>query len=308
MTDPVPTPSSPSPSVSSRRPSTRGLAAIIVALAVAAIGTGFGGVSGAGGTPRQGSLRPAGASAVAAAPVVGSGVLASAGTSRVVLPRPGDASPLADAALRLEAYSSNWAGYDLTGGRYTSVAGRWIVPRVTPTVARTASAAWIGVDGASDPALIQVGTEQDSVAGRVAYFAWWEILPAPAVRISSFSVRPGDHISALIQRVATDRWRITIVDARSGAFSTLRTYTGPGTSADWIVEAPVESGRLMTLAPIGPVTFDLAAAGGVRPGFATAERIVLVHGSTAATPSAPDRDGDGFTVRRGPASPSPLTS
>ncbi len=208
----------------------------------------------------------------------------------------------------LEAYSSNWAGYAVTGGRYTSVAATWTVPRVTPTSGRSGSAIWVGIDGALDDGLIQAGTEQDSTYGRVGYFAWWEILPAPAVRITAFTVRPGDRMTTSITRLSPGRWRITVRDARSGSFSTIRTYRGPATSAEWIEEAPVENGRQMPLAAIAPATFDLASVNGTLPGLTTDSRITLQRGATRATPSAPDSDGDGFTVRRattpGPPPPS----
>jgi hypothetical protein len=211
-------------------------------------------------------------------------------------------------APRFEASSSNWAGYALTGGPYLSIGGRWTVPTVTPAAGRSASAIWLGIDGTTNSSLIQVGTEQDSANGRVRYFAWWEILPAPAVRIATLDVRPGDRISAAISQAAPGRWRITIRDARSGTFSTVRSYRGPGSSAEWIEEAPFESGRLMPLAAVGPATFDLISANGTRPGLAVTSRITLRRGATLATPSMPDGDFDGFTVRRGAVAPIPTRS
>lgn len=238
------------------------------------------------------------------------GLLAIAGSLAIAGPlaaaAPGGAHVTPD--LRFEAFSSNWAGYALTGGPYTAIAGRWTVPSVTPTTGRRASALWLGIDGATNAALIQAGTEQDSLDGRVSYFAWWEILPAPAVRITSLDVRPGDRISSSIVRVGSGRWRITIRDARSGTFSTVRSYRGPASSAEWIEEAPVESGRLMPLAAIGPATFDLIAANGSSPRLSSLSRIALVNGGTLAAPSVPDGDRDGFTVRRGAVAPPPAGS
>jgi hypothetical protein len=217
------------------------------------------------------------------------------------------AFPADRASRAFEAYSSNWAGYALTGGPYTSVAATWTVPRVTPTAGRAASAMWVGIDGAADSSLIQAGTEQDSTYGRVRYFAWWEILPAPAVRITAFTVRPGDRITTTIGSVGPGRWRITVRDARSGSFSTVRSYRGEASSAEWIVEAPVVNGRLVPLAALAPATFDLASVNGVAAGLTTDSRVTLERGYTRAVPSAPDLDNDGFTVRRGttPGNPPP---
>ena len=245
--------------------------------------------------------------------VVAGIVLVTAGLLSSIAPQPAQGwtaagAPSVHSVRSLDAFSSNWAGYAVTGGSYSAVAGRWTVPRVVPSAGPRASAVWLGIDGVTNGSLIQVGTEQDSIDGRAAYFAWWEVLPAPAVRITSFAVRAGDRISASIQRVARGRWRISIRDARSGGFSIVRGYAGPGSSAEWIEEAPVESGHIMPLATVAPATFDLATVDGLDPGLDAASRVTLVRGATLATPSAPDRDGDGFTVRRGSVAPAPPSS
>jgi hypothetical protein len=212
---------------------------------------------------------------------------------------PGARVAIAGGDLQAAAYSSNWAGYAIAGGPYRSVTARWTVPRVFPTTQAGASALWVGLDGVLDRHLIQTGTEQDERNGRAEYFAWWEILPAPAVRITAFSVRPGDRMSATISRVAPERWRITIVDARSGRFSTTRAYAGPAASVEWIEEAPVEGRSVMPLARLGTATFDLLTVNGSTVRLEPASRIVLAQRSVVATPSLPDADTDGFTVERG---------
>lgn len=206
-------------------------------------------------------------------------------------------------------YSSNWAGYIVSGGTYTSVAGQWTVPRVYPMTHNASSGLWIGIDGVHDGHLIQVGTEQDFRDGAPRYFAWWEILPAPAVLITSFAVRPGDRIQASITKVGTGRWRITIRDAAGGSFSTIRSYTGRGGSAEWIEESPFVGGSIAPLARVGTATFDHALVNGANPRLTATEGGVLLRGSLRlATPSVPDADRDGFNVRRGAVAPSPPPS
>src|SRR5262249_38774453 len=102
--------------------------------------------------------------------------------------------------------SRNWAGYVVEDGPYTSVSGQWIVPSVS-TSQTGFSAAWRGVEGVENEQLIQVGTEHDAWDGRSRYWAWWEILPAPAVRITFLTIRPGDRITASIRRVSGHTWR-----------------------------------------------------------------------------------------------------
>ena len=102
-------------------------------------------------------------------------------------------------------YSSNWAGYAVGGGRHTSVSAQWTVPAVSATARPGYSALWVGIDGFTNDALIQAGTEADFYDGVAHYTAWWEILPAPAVTIHSLSVRAGDRVSVKIARVSAGR-------------------------------------------------------------------------------------------------------
>ena len=217
-----------------------------------------------------------------------------------------DASRVPATAAGLGSQSFDWAGYVVTVSRSTSVTGQWSVPQVSATSGLTASALWIGIDGVRNHHLIQTGTEQDSVNGRTEYYAWWEILPAAAVRVAAFSVRPGDRMSATIARVSAGLWRITISDARGGTFSTERAYGGSGTSAEWILEAPFLGRRQAQLAHLGTTGFDHATLNGANPGFTLADEVTLVQNNmAAATPSGPDSDRDGFRLGQGAIGPAP---
>ena len=219
------------------------------------------------------------------------------------------AKPETRLAASAGSQSLDWAGYAVMGRHDTSVSGQWTVPRIGASSALTASALWIGIDGISDHHLIQTGTEQDSLNGRTEYYAWWEILPAAAVTIRTFSVQPGDRMSAAIAQVSPGRWRITIRDARSGTFSTTRAYGGSGSSAEWIREAPYLGRRQPPLAHIATTGFDHATVNGANPGLVVSEEITLFqNGATVATPSRPDNDRDGFVLARGSVGPAPPRS
>jgi len=193
--------------------------------------------------------------------------------------------------------SGNWAGYIIENGPYTSVSGQWVVPTVSSSQSGF-SAVWLGVDGVTNSHLIQVGTEQDSYFGHTRYSAWWEILPAPAVELTGYHVHPGDHISASVKKLSSTRWQITIADATHWTYTTTRTYSGKGTSAEWIVEAPTVNDRQSSLAKHGPVVFDRLLANGHNPKLVLSESGVLIqYHQRVAIPSAPDAQGDGFTVK-----------
>lgn len=194
-------------------------------------------------------------------------------------------------------YSSNWAGYAVGGGPHSSVSAQWTVPTLSASGRAGFSALWVGIDGFTSSALIQAGTEADFYNGAAHYTAWWEILPAPAVTIHTLPVRAGDRISVSIARVSSGRWRITIKDARSGSYSTTRTYAGPATSAEWIEEAPIVGGRATRLAVHGTVLFDNATLNGQSPNLVPDDGGAMIRrGVQVDTPSAPDADGNGFAL------------
>ena len=202
--------------------------------------------------------------------------------------------------------SSNWSGYAITGGPYTSVSAAWVVPSVSPTRGASYSSSWVGIDGFNNNNLIQTGTEQDYYNGRAHYNAWWEILPAAETPIS-MTVNPGDHMSATITQVSAGNFKITINDAAGNqSFSINQAYSGPLSSAEWIQEAPTVGGHVATLAHYSsPVTFDPGTANGGNPGFVASDGGVMIqHNSQVSTPSTPDRDTDGFNVSYGSTAPS----
>jgi hypothetical protein len=201
-------------------------------------------------------------------------------------------------------YSSNWAGYAVAGGPYSSVGAQWTVPAVSVSYRRSYSAQWVGIDGFTSRALIQAGTEADYFNGATHYSAWWEILPAPAVTIRTLSVRPGDRMSVTITRVSSGRWRIVVKDARSGSYATTRAYSGSASSAEWIEEAPIVGGRTTLLAAHSTVVFDHASLDGRNPGLVSLDAGAMIRrGFLADTPSAPDADADGFALAEQATSP-----
>jgi hypothetical protein len=183
-----------------------------------------------------------------------------------------------------------------------------VVPSVSPTRGSSYSSAWVGIDGFTNSNLIQTGTESDYYNGSAHYNAWWEILPAAETPISSFAVHPGDVMSATITKGSGSSWTITIKDVTNGgSFTTTQTYTGPGTSVEWIEEAPTVGGRVATLAHYSsPDTFDPGTANGANPGLTAADSGVMVQKRTqVSTPSNPDSDTDGFNMAYGSTAPAP---
>lgn len=204
--------------------------------------------------------------------------------------------------------STNWSGYAITGSTYTSVTAKWTVPTAAPSSTDTFSSNWVGIDGFNNSDLIQTGTESDFSGGSAHYDAWWEILPAAETVIPSITVSPGDTITASVTQESGSTWQITITDG-SQSFTTTQTYTGPGTSAEWIEEAPTIGGSVAPLANYGQATFDPGTANGANPGLTASDGGVMVRNNEdVSTPSNPDSDTDGFNVAFGATAPAPPSS
>jgi hypothetical protein len=223
---------------------------------------------------------------------------------------PGGADAASSAALGWA--SSNWSGYALSApaaSSFRSVSGQWKVPSVGRTMHATFSAAWVGIDGFSNNALIQTGTEQDYANGSAHYVAWWTTSAQGFIEQPiAEPVAPGDPMTAAISGTGT-MWRVSLADHSKIHPWTFTTgsirYTGPGKSAEWILEAPTVGGRQASLARYSsPTAFDPGTVNGASPKLgARAGGEMVQGGRVVSIPSSPDSDRDGFNISYGAVAP-----
>jgi hypothetical protein len=119
--------------------------------------------------------------------------------------------------------SSNWAGWVVVAGgagsrldrHFTDVSATWVQPTATCRSGhRTYAAFWIGLGGYSTTsrALEQIGTEADcSRHGQLFYYAWYELVPRPAVTIKPLRIAAGDEIAARVH-ISSDRVTVSLTD------------------------------------------------------------------------------------------------
>lgn len=174
--------------------------------------------------------------------------------------------------------SSNWSGYAIVSRdpvaaplSFTDVTGTWIQPRATCTAGRTSSSAfWVGLGGydSESQSLEQLGTgaDCDGSSTTATSYAWWELVPAAAVRIN-LKIFPGDLITAaVLVNGQTITFSLRDVTRKTRFSKVLTTAQALDTgSAEWIAEAPSECGsfgrcRVVPLTNFGTVTFTKAAA------------------------------------------------
>jgi hypothetical protein len=192
--------------------------------------------------------------------------------------------------------SSNWSGYVDTGSTFTAVSASWVVPAVQSSTPSLSSGTWIGIDGASNSALIQTGTAQITAGGQTAYYDWYELLPSAPINLESVS--PGDEMHASIVETSTGNWAITITDATSEQTNVINVaYNDPQASAEWIEEAPTsDTGQQTSLAEFGTVQFSGISETSTNQSavIQTPVEMVDISGNPIATPGP--LTNAGFTI------------
>lgn len=172
--------------------------------------------------------------------------------------------------------SSNWSGYALIPPStdplsFSDVTGTWVQPRATCTAGRQDAAAfWVGLGGYDEASssLEQLGSaiECNGSSTTPINYIWWELVPAPAKRIT-MKVSPGDTITAaVLVQGQTITFSLRNVTKHTRFSKVMTTNEGLDVaSAEWIAEAPSNcsfGGRcsVIPLTNFRTVTFSKAAA------------------------------------------------
>jgi len=210
--------------------------------------------------------------------------------------------------------SVNWSGYDVQrqGARFTDVEGTWVQPAVScQSVHRQMASFWVGIDGVQSHTLEQIGTSSECVKQHQdLYYAWWEMIPAPMVRIPIL-IRPGDTIHAKVS-VSGTRFTLSITNVSlDNTFSIVRSNPlAKRATAEWVAEATSMCGstacQVSALPDFDSVRFtDCSATAGGQTALLgdalwTRSLDVMVEGGHRSTlkalPSAIDAGSGGFTV------------
>ena len=236
--------------------------------------------------------------------------------------------------------ASNWSGYAETG-TFTGVSGTWTVPAVSASSSSTYSSAWIGVDGFNDNNLIQTGHRGgllqrcrplrrlvgDFAGGRDGDLD--QVVPGhagrPHERVHLRDVADHERRGRRLLPPPTQTehvWDIKIADTTKGwSFSTTEGYSGAGSSAEWVMEAPEVGSRIATLAhytispPAGPGDFDNAGiltsiVSSGTPTYTAAglnyqndSGVMVQNGAQVSTPGDPDTALSAFNAAYGSAVP-----
>src|SRR5580658_4431092 len=171
-------------------------------------------------------------------------------------------APLAAAGGATSAPSVNWSGYaDSEAGSKTisSVSGQWVIPYVQcPSGLYKYQDAfisqWVGIDGATDGTVEQLGTATQCFEGVTYYYVWYEMFPGGTVEEGTVACinnnvdcpQPGDFVSASVTVTpagATKNYKLSLTDLSrpQESFSVTASCAAStclDSSAEWIVERP----------------------------------------------------------------------
>lgn len=170
--------------------------------------------------------------------------------------------PLAASGGTTSAPSVNWSGYaDVESGAKTvsSVSGRWVIPKVQCPNGLYRNqdafiAQWVGIDGATNGTVEQLGSATQCFEGVTYYYVWYEMFPFGTVVEGTQACinnnvdcpQPGDQIAASVTVTpagATNNYTLSLSDfTRPQESFSVAASCAPATcldsSAEWIVERP----------------------------------------------------------------------
>jgi hypothetical protein len=199
----------------------------------------------------------------------------------------------------VHATSSNWAGWDNTGGKYTTVSASWVQPAITCAKRETSYASfWIGLDGDGSNSVEQTGSEGDCVRGTPKYYSWYEFYPAYPVNYSD-TVRPGDQFSSTVTYNGSGKYTLTLTDSSQHWTHTTTgsAPSGVNASAEVIAEAPSSNRGVLPLANFGTMNFTNANVNGAPLGSVpTAQKIVMASASTIKADVSNLANNNAFSV------------
>ncbi|MGA7514409.1 MAG: G1 family glutamic endopeptidase [Candidatus Sulfotelmatobacter sp.] len=158
--------------------------------------------------------------------------------------------------------SVNWSGFaDVESGSNTvsSVSGQWVIPYVQcpsgPYRYQDAFIAqWVGIDGATDGTVEQLGSATQCFEGVTYYYVWYEMFPGGTVEEGTVACinnnvdcpQPGDFVSASVTvkpAGATNNYKLSLTDFTrpQESFSVTASCAAStclDSSAEWVVERP----------------------------------------------------------------------
>jgi len=197
--------------------------------------------------------------------------------------------------------SETWFGYAADSGSYTSVESTWVEPAVDCSKGAGEATFWVGLDGASNEAVEQTGTEANcSLSGQASYSAWWETFPTNTIQTYANTVEPGDTLTAKVTFEGNDKYDLYLTDTTQGWTEDNLEQGGSGaanSSAEVVGETPdiIPGYIFFNLPDFGTVNFTNSQVDGQPIGDSNPVTINLVRGGGTMATTGSLSNGTDFT-------------
>jgi hypothetical protein len=134
-------------------------------------------------------------------------------------------------------YSTNWSGYAVTGGTFTSASATWVQNAgvCTSGDGNTDMSPWVGIDGFTSSSVEQIGTSVDCSGASADYYAWYEMYPANFVTINK-TIKAGDSFTGSVTRSGSTYTLKLVNNTEGWTYSINKSASDKNSSAEAVME------------------------------------------------------------------------
>ena len=213
-------------------------------------------------------------------------------------PAPGTHPSARTATGRVINYSSNWSGYAVTGGTFSTATASWIqnAASCTSNDGETDMSPWVGIDGFSSSTVEQTGSSADCDGSSVDYYAWYEMYPANVVVINK-TVEPGDSFTGTVTHTSGTSYKLTLTDNTQGwTNSVTKKLSADDSSAEAVMEMAANNLTKFGTDPFTSFTVDGSPVGSFTGSQYTIYQMEIQNGSTLCDSTSGLSGSENFTT------------
>jgi Peptidase A4 family len=207
------------------------------------------------------SRRAAGALAAATSGALALAVV-SAGAAQAAAPAAFDHVPALPHTVHAGT-DSNWGGYAVTGGTFTSVTGNWVVPALNCSATSGDISFWSGLDGWTSSSVEQIGLDAVCASGgKIEYNPWVEMYPADSIYFTD-TVKAGDEMTSSVTTNGSGSFTLTLADPTQGWTKTYtKTLKSAALSSAEVIDEAIGSQDIPPCPNFGSIQFTDVTANG----------------------------------------------
>jgi hypothetical protein len=158
---------------------------------------------------------------------------------------------------------SNWGGYAVTGGTFTSVTGDWVVPALNCSATAGDISFWSGLDGWTSSSVEQIGLDAVCTSGgKIEYNPWVEMYPANSIYFTE-TVQAGDTMTSSVTTGGTGSFTLVLADPTQGWTKTYtKTLKSAALSSAEVIDEAIGSQDIPPCPDFGSIRFSDVTANG----------------------------------------------